>query len=303
MAKMSTIKNSVKKIHHLDSEVSLKSYHSKHIDRQIRLINEFLDYQKENYKQEGFLICLSGGVDSATLLKLVVDQYGPDGVVCLITFLDDFNSEKDIGDAKELCKKLGVSYFFVNITKPVDAMLETIPYFKTRPLDNVATRIRVSVAAAYAEKFNLRLLYAGPLYEYVISGNSLGTDIAHCYPLSGVYKSEIYAIADKIGLPRKFLTKVPSNSAEKGRVDKSKMFDIPFSKIEKVVAYHRGDLKREDLTIDDDTMIFLDFLMKYNERDVEFRALCVQFDLYSEDRIKFLREFKRYPFEGKNERN
>lgn len=272
-----------------------------HVEKLQQVIHEFLDYQLESYRQKGFIICLSGGVDSSTLLKLIADRYGASRVIGFTTVLDDFSNPQDIDDAKDLCAQLGVMHIVKNVTQLCAAFLETMPELNSQPIDNIASRIRVGIACELAVKLNLRLVFAAPLTEWALSGIPVGCDAAHCYPFAGLYKAEILALAEHIGLPQKFLKKKPSNSAVAGKqVDKTTMyFGIPLSIIDKIVAHLNGLIPRNAVKdIDDKTLMQIEFLLRYFEPDIDIRGLSSCHNLDTPERREFLANIPGFPFEN-----
>lgn len=274
-------------------EKSQKSYSEKLISK----INKFMDFQVEHYRQKGFLLGLSGGIDSATLLKLIVDRYGPKSIACVITYKKGLNNSRDVKDAVWFCRKLGVDYFYIDITKPAKSLVESVPELRSQPMDNIASRIRVGVACELAVKNNLRVLWAGPYTDWVLSGSPIGSDSAHCYPFGGLYKSEIYAIAERIGVPKRFLKKKPSNS---GRIDKSRIYlGVPLSKIDKIIGYLNGLLPRKAIQdVSEEQLMYFEFYMKLFEPDIDIRCLNDYVKLSKKDRKNFLKNMQKLPFEG-----
>ncbi|MBT3814660.1 NAD(+) synthase [Candidatus Woesearchaeota archaeon] len=270
-----------------------------YIDNLIFYLYQFLDKQYNHYRQKGFLHGLSGGVDSATLLKLIVDRYGPESITCLITNLDDFSNPNDLNDAKELCDELGVKYHFINITKAVEALKKTFNGLNDCPKDNLASRIRIAIACELSVKHNLRLLFAGPYSEWAIKGGDIiGGATAHCYPFGGLYKSEVYAIAKKIGLPEKFIKKVTSNSSlEKENYKQVTNYGLKFSDVEKLLMFFNGLISEEKVAhIPNDKRVFFHYLLKVFEKDIDYPSL----DRDEPERFgrkEFFAQFDKFPFE------
>lgn len=270
-----------------------------YVDNLIAYIYQFLDKQYNNYRQKGFFHCVSGGIDSILLLKLIVDRYGPDSVRCLITNLDGFNNPKDLNDAKEFCEALGVKYHFVNVTKAVQALRETDIELNNCPNDNLASRVRIAIACELSVKYNLRLLFAGPYSEWAIkSGDVIGGATAHCYPFFGLYKADVYAIAKRIGLPEKYLMKVSSNSSlEKVNHKVLTNYGLKFSDVEKLLMFFNDLIPEEKIAhIPYNKRVFFHYLLKVFEKDIDYPQL----DLFEPERFgrrEFFERFESFPFE------
>jgi NAD+ synthase len=272
---------------------------SKYVTWLISYIYDFLDEQILNYTQRRFLHCLSGGIDSALLLKLIVDRYGSKSIICLITNVDFFNNPNDLNDAQELCRELGVKYYFINISKAVKVFYETMPELKTQMVDNVANRVRSGLACELALKYNLRLLFAGPYSEWAImGGDAVGGAAAHCYPFGGIFKSEIYAIARRVNLSEKFCRKKPSTSSiRKTNAKEAYALGIKLSDLEKLVMFFCGLINKNKIEhIPKDKLLFFHYLFKFFEKDLDYPCTNL-IEPERNGRKEFFAEFDKFPFE------
>ena len=270
-----------------------------YIGQLIAYLNDFLDKQARNYRQEGFIHAVSGGIDSAVLLKLVVDRFGPKSIICMITYLEDFSSREDLQDAENFCKQLGVDYYYIDITESVKSLTKTLPELKSQPVDNIAARIRIALLGELSVKHNLRLLFAGPYSDFVIrGGDSVGGAVAHCYPFAGLYKSEIYPIARRINVPEVFINKVSSNSSIMKQNPKERMnYGLKFSDVEKLVMFFNGLLPEEKIKhIPMNKRIYFHYLFKIFSKDCDYP--CTEVRKPEEfGRKDFFMKFESFPFE------
>lgn len=81
-------------------------------ERIVKFLREFLEAQNK----DGYVIGVSGGLDSAVTLYLLVEAVGRDKIFALI--MPEIDSEPDsISDALDLVLRLNVSYKVVSLTK------------------------------------------------------------------------------------------------------------------------------------------------------------------------------------------
>jgi len=263
-------------------------------------IYSFLDNQFENYRQKGFLLCLSGGVDSSTMLKLLVDRYGAENVIGFTTVVDGFNNIEDINDAKWLCSSLGVKHIVKNISSLCKSfIMELAPELCGLSLNNIASRVRVGMACEFAVKYNRRMVFAAPYTEWIFSGVPIGCDSAHCYPFAGLYKAEILGLAKEIGLDSRFLLKRPSNSAVgSGRIDKTVMYKgYSLSSVDKIAAHLNGLIPLEAVDVFEDDLMHFHVLLKLFGPDIDIRGLDNYYELDSDLRLEFIKNIGKFEFE------
>jgi NAD+ synthase len=78
-------------------------------------IVEFVRNEVKNFEKDGVLVGLSGGLDSSTVAYLCIEALGKDKVMGLILPERDSNP-KNIDDAMNLAKKLGISHQKIDIS-------------------------------------------------------------------------------------------------------------------------------------------------------------------------------------------
>lgn len=178
-----------------------------------KLLADFLSKYLEGSRSKGFVIGLSGGLDSSTTLALAVRSVGPERVVALIMPDKDVTPEEDIIDAVEFAKDLKVKYHVVEISKAIELFKHLIPVYeddeKDRvPLGNLRARVRMCILYYYANKLNYLVLGASDRSEYLIGyftkyGDG-GVDIA---PLITLYKTQVREFAKYLGVPKRIIMK------------------------------------------------------------------------------------------------
>ncbi len=137
----------------LPDELNFDSEHE--VERIIKFINKFLE--KVNKKK--VIIGLSGGIDSALVLKLLTLSVPKENILSLILPERD-SDKKNILDAINFAKELKVSYKVVNISKILSkyGIYINVPYF-ILPTKNLRKNYTRNLYKKYEEKFGKSPFY------------------------------------------------------------------------------------------------------------------------------------------------
>ena len=169
---------------------------------------------------EKAVIGVSGGIDSALCLKLVVDAIGADKVTALIMPEKGISSEENIHHAKALCEFLKVDFEVVFINKLLTDFL-TLPW-QPNELAQINTKARVRMLLLYNFANTKNALVIGTSNKtelalgYGTKYGDLGADIEI---IGDLLKEEVYKLGEHVGLPDEFLTKTPSAELYPGQTD------------------------------------------------------------------------------------
>lgn len=187
-------------------------------------IQQFLENKVNEADAEGLVLGLSGGIDSATCLKLAVNALGKERVTALI-MPGEPSRETNTDDARELAEGLGVETIEIDIGDTVDSFQQDLPLQTGKEgLGNIRARTRMVYTYAVANEKNLLVLGTGNRTEYLLGyftkyGDG-ATDIA---PLLDLYKTEVKKLAEHIDLDRKFIEKKPTAGLWEGQTDEDEI--------------------------------------------------------------------------------
>ena len=147
------------------------------------------------------VIGLSGGIDSAVSLALLVEALGAEKILAL-NMPTKFNSATTQKLAEECAKNLGVEYRVVPIQGLVDAHVKTLvdagfPAPTGITLENIQARIRgASIQAAVAQMLGGVFINNGNKTEMALNYFTLYGDGAGCAAfLADLWKGQIYELA------------------------------------------------------------------------------------------------------------
>ena len=125
-------------------------------DFEIVRITHFLKSQLESASAKGYVVGLSGGIDSAVVASLCQRAVGGKNVLCLRLFEDYYSKSQDFRDAGKTIKQLGARSIDIPISPLVDAFEATLKSKKLElgrvTLGNIKARLRMVLLYAFANQ-------------------------------------------------------------------------------------------------------------------------------------------------------
>jgi len=180
-------------------------------------------------QQTGFtrlVVGLSGGVDSSTTAFLAARAVGADNV--LGVRMPYRTSAPDAeADAQRVVDALGCQTERVDITAMADPMLAMIlgTEEETRVRrGNVMARLRMVVLYDRSAAFDALVIGTSNKTEALLGYGTLYGDMAAALqPIGDLYKSQLRAVADCLGVPQQILDKPPSADLWPGQTDEGEL--------------------------------------------------------------------------------
>ncbi|MFQ3308355.1 MAG: NAD+ synthase [Candidatus Nanohaloarchaea archaeon] len=200
-------------------------------------VHRFLQNKLEETGAEGYVIGVSGGLDSAVGAKMAVDAVGSENVYGWVMPGDPSNSE-NMKDARQLCDKLDLNYREVDIEKVVEDFTGTAPISTGGVTEgNIRARVRMIYEYMDANKNDLLVLGAGNKTEiktgYFTKHGDGAVDVR---PLADLYKTEVKELAKHIGLGQNFIEKQPTAGLWEGQTDEGEL-GATYSKIDTIMEH------------------------------------------------------------------
>lgn len=191
------------------------------MDEYITIIREFIKDKVEKTGTNGVVLGLSGGLDSATVLKLSVDALGSDKVHCLI-MPESTSPEEDMKDAKYLADLWDVPVDVIEM----DGILGSFPVDDRErlPYANLKARVRMCLWYYYANLEGKLVVGTSNKSELLIGYTTkYGDNAADFLPMGDIYKSEVKLLAKKIGVPDRIVKKIPRAGLWEGQTDEKEL--------------------------------------------------------------------------------
>ncbi len=182
----------------------------------------------------GYVLGLSGGVDSSLAAALAVEAVGPDKVLGIMMPYKT-SSESSITDSELLVKHLGINYRKVDISAMIDAYFSNIDDSQKIRAGNKMARERMAILFDIAQKTGRLVLGTGNRTESCLGYTTwYGDSACSINPVGELYKTEIRAMAELLGLPEQIITKIPSADLWVGQTDEDEI-GVTYDTIDKIL--------------------------------------------------------------------
>lgn len=190
------------------------------------------DYAQKT-RQQGVLLGLSGGIDSAIVAAIAVDALGADKVRGVL-MPSRYTSDDSNVDALETARLLGIRTDTVSIRPGVDAfdsMLADVfsGHAPNVAEENIQSRLRGNILMAISNKIGWIVLNTSNKSETAVGYTTLYGDMCGAYSvLKDVYKTQVYALAhwrNSVGrvIPERSITKAPTAELRENQKDEDSL--------------------------------------------------------------------------------
>ncbi len=182
----------------------------------------------------GVVLGLSGGIDSALVMKLCCDALGKHRVEALL-LPDSEVPGPDEKDAGEYASSLGVPVRRIAISSQVALVAGATGASDARVVGNIKARVRMILLYAVANMRNLRVAGTGNKSE-LLTGyfTKYGDGAADFLPIGDLYKTEVRQLASQLKLPSRFLEKSPSAGLWEGQTDEGEL-GMPYEQLDSIL--------------------------------------------------------------------
>ncbi len=200
----------------------------------IELTKNFQNFfQKTGAKKA--IIGVSGGIDSACSLALSVRALGAKNVIALLMPHKDFSSKKNLQDAESLVKSLEVEYQKIEISPFTKQFFDLNFAKKDFTRANLMARVRMVLLYALANEKNGLVIGTCNKTEILIGYfTKYGDGGADVELLGSLWKTEVFELAKKLGLPETFYTKKPSAELFENHYDEDEI-GVNYAEIDKIL--------------------------------------------------------------------
>jgi NAD+ synthase len=182
---------------------------------------------------EGYVIGLSGGIDSATTAVLCKRAAG-DNV--LGVWMPCYSVAEDERFSRMAAEALGIELTTVDLCAAYDTLLASLPEGNKMARANLKPRLRMSTVYYLAQTYSYLVAGTGNKPElrvgYFTKFGDGGVDLE---PLGELYKHEVRALAGALGVPQPIIDRAPSPGLWPGQTDEGEM-GITYDEIDAILA-------------------------------------------------------------------
>lgn len=196
------------------------------IENDVNEISSWLKIYCQQAGSKGYVIGLSGGVDSSASCGLAVEAVGKENVLgVLLPSIVEYKD--DLSDGKRVANHYGIRYVVHPIKSTVESIIkEHDGEINSLALGNIQARIRMTLLRMYAETNNYLVLGTTNKSEDMVGYFTKAGDGGHgvdIEPLAEYYKSEIREFARYFNLPDDLVNRQPSAGLVKNLTDEDEL--------------------------------------------------------------------------------
>ncbi len=180
----------------------------------------FLDNEVRKTGLSRVVVGLSGGIDSAVVAVLAHKSFAED-LLC-VKMPSHYSSKSSLDDADELCERFGLR----NETHSIEPMLRAYeaahPDMDNLRRGNLSARLRMTTLFDLSAREAALVLGTSNKSELMLGYGTLYGDLASAVnPLGDLYKSEVFALAKYLDIPKSIISKPPSADLWSGQSDEA----------------------------------------------------------------------------------
>jgi len=217
-------------------------------DKSIVSIKRFLSTRLSQSGLTGFVVGLSGGLDSAVSAALAVEAVGREKVFGVLMPYRT-SSESSIHDATVHAHQLGIEFQTVDISPMIDAYFGQIDETARLRAGNKMARERMSILFDIAHKMNRLVLGTGNRTEICLGYTTwYGDSACSVNPIGELYKSDVRKIARTLRVPPAIIAKHPTADLWVGQTDEGEI-GMTYERIDQLLTLiiDRGITSQSDI--------------------------------------------------------
>jgi len=206
------------------------------IQKTVESISSFIKDKLDESNSKGFVIGLSGGIDSSLVAYLCARAVGSDKLLGLV-LPGDTTSSEDIKNAVKVAEELSIKYKILNIDHLTNLFPKLCPECSKSNLANANLKARIRMILLYYHSNAMQRIVAGTgnrtelLVGYFTKYGDGGVDIL---PIGGLYKTEVREVADYVGVPKNIIEKAPTAGLWTGQTDEEEL-GIKYELLDKIL--------------------------------------------------------------------
>ena len=187
-------------------------------------IEQFLrDYLKESH-MDGYILGLSGGVDSTLVAAIARKAVGKDKLLCISIPIESHRNDEE--DAKKIADLLDINFQVINLTETYLSFKKEIKgeEYSRLTLGNLKARMRMSLLYAIGQEKRFLVLGTDNMDEaYIGYFTKYGDGGADLNPINHLTKREVRDAIKMYGLSDYFSERVATAGLYEGQTDEKEI--------------------------------------------------------------------------------
>jgi NAD+ synthase len=185
-----------------------------------------LSFLREECRVAGYsrgVLGLSGGLDSAVVCALAARALGPDHVTCVLMPAASSNPQS-FEHARLVAAKYGVEVRTVEISEMAEGYLSKVSDAGRLRRGNIYARCRMIVLFDVSAELHALVLGTSNKTELLLGYGTMHGDMASgINPIGDLYKTQVRAMGQHLGVPEIVLKKDPSADLWEGQKDEDEL--------------------------------------------------------------------------------
>ncbi len=213
-------------------------------------ITDYLEHFLENeVRKTGInkvVVGLSGGLDSAVVAVLAVRVF-KDDLLC-VKMPSHYSSQSSLDDADELCRDFNLNSQTASIEAMLSVYEELNPNMDNLRKGNFSSRMRMSTLFDISARENALVLGTSNKSELMLGYGTLYGDLSSAVnPIGDLYKSEVFELAEYLGVSKSIIKKPPSADLWDGQSDEADL-GYTYAQLDEVMKLYVEDrLTRDEI--------------------------------------------------------
>ncbi len=202
-----------------------------------KLADEIAAWMRSYVRQaglDGYVVGLSGGIDSSVTAALAVRAVGLEKVLGVLLPLH--SQPEDAKYAQMLAEALALETVTVDLTAIFDELMASVPPGPAMAEANVKPRLRMTTLYYLAQSRSALVAGTGNKPELMVGYfTKYGDGGVDLEPLGELYKHEVRALAQVLDVPEPIITRAPSAGLWAGQTDEAEL-GITYDALDAILA-------------------------------------------------------------------
>ncbi|PAF46552.1 NAD(+) synthase [Helicobacter sp. 12S02634-8] len=188
----------------------------------VKTLINFLYLEAKNRGFNRVIIGVSGGVDSAVVAVLCKMTFGNHLQALLMPSIT--SSKSSLTDGIALCEQFEIPYQVQPITAYDEAFRVQHKEANLIRKGNFCTRVRMALLYDLSQEIRALVVGTSNKSELMLGYGTIHGDLAYALnPIGGFYKTQVYALAKLLNIPKRIIDKKPSADLYAGQSDEEEL--------------------------------------------------------------------------------